>query len=112
MKRFANGLWAMLGTGLMASAPLAAAQTYRMSGTEWDVSQEELPAVELQPDTVYVATCRMSHKTERNVRGSLLLSIGDYGMGWTPLGNNHATVDFAEAFLTGSGDDKNHLFTP
>ena len=88
------GLW------LAAIGRSAAAETFTFQGTEWDTDEVRAGEFQLEPNTVYVATCRMSHKTERNVRGSLFFSIGDYGMGWTPLGNNHATVDFAEAFLT------------
>ena len=76
------------------------AETFSFQGTEWDDDMVVAGEFPLEPGTVYAVTCRMRHLTERNVRGSLLLSVGDYGMGWTPLGNNHAQVDFAEAFLT------------
>ncbi len=91
---------ALCGLWLAAICRPAIAETFTFQGTEWDVDEVRAGEFQLEPNTVYVATCRMSHKTERNVRGSLLLSFGDYGVGWTPLGNNHATVDFAEAFLT------------
>ena len=90
---------AMVCAGMAVTGSVFA-ETYSFQGTEWDNEMAEAREFPLEPGTVYAVTCRMRHMTERNVRGSLLLSVGDYGMGWTPLGNNHAQIDFAAAFLT------------
>ena len=92
---------AMVCAGMAVTGSVFA-ETYSFQGTEWDNEMAEAGEFPLEPGTVYAVTCRMRHMTERNVRGSLLLSVGDYGMGWTPLGNNHAQIDFAAAFLTAS----------
>ena len=93
---------ALCCAGVAASCVVSKAETYTFQGTEWDNEETQAGELQLEPNAVYVATCRMRHFTERNVNGSLSILVDGYGMGWAPIGNNHAQIDFAEAFLTAS----------
>ncbi|MBR4654950.1 MAG: DUF4091 domain-containing protein [Kiritimatiellae bacterium] len=93
----ACGLW------LAAIGLPAAAETYTFQGTELDSEETQAGEFQLESNTVYAVTCRMAHKSGRNVRGSLILSLGgEYRMVWLPLGNNHAQINLSGAFLTAS----------